>query len=131
MLAPLDGAIRSETDEYRALIARDTGAVIGLIVFGEIAGAIGAGRIYCVAVDDGARRRGIASALIEAACTELRSRGARFVAIEMAQDPRLDAARAVAARAGFLAEGRVSDYVRDGVDLVLFRRDFRETNNPA
>ena len=131
LLAPLDSALRSEGGEYRALIARDNTAVIGLIVFGEIAGAVGAGRIYFVAVHGGVRRRGIGSALIEAACTQLRSAGARFVAIEMPEEPRLDAARAVALRMGFLPEGRVSDYVREGVSLVLLRRDLGETENHA
>lgn len=123
MLAPLDGALRSESEEYRALVVGEHTALTGLIVFGATAGALGAGRIYFVAVDGNARRRGLATALIEAACAELRSRGGRFVVIEMPEEPRLDGARAVALRAGFRPEGRVSDYVREGVGLAFLRRD--------
>lgn len=124
MLAPLDAALRSASDEYRVLVAREASALRGLIVFGETVGATGAGRIYFVAVDAAARRRGIASALIGAACRELRSRGVRFVAMEIVEEPRLEAGRALAAREGFRREGVVSDYVRDGIGLALLRRDF-------
>ena len=124
MRAPLEGALGSGGDEYRAIVARDANALIGVIVFGETAGALGAGRIFFVAVDVTARRRGIATMLIEAACSELRSRGARFVALELPEEPRLDAGRALAQRAGFRREAWVSDYVREGVGLAFLRRDF-------
>lgn len=124
MLAPLDAGLRSASDEYRVIVAREPSGLRGLIVFGETAGAVGAGRIYFVAVDAAARRRGIASALIGAACRDLQSRGVRFVAMEIVEEPRLEAARALAARAGFYREGVVRDYVRDGMGLALFRRDF-------
>jgi ribosomal protein S18 acetylase RimI-like enzyme len=131
MLAALDGALRAESEEYRALVVRENSALIGLIVFGATAGALGAGRIYFVAVDGSARRRGIATALIGAACEELRSRGARFVAVEMPEEPRLDGGRAVALRAGFRPESRVGDYVRDGVGLAFLRRDLRDAHDAA
>lgn len=131
MLAPLDAALRSESEEYRALVVRENTALIGLIVFGATAGALGAGRIYFVAVDGSARRRGLATALIEAACAELRSLGARFVAMEMPEEPRLDGACAVALRAGFRREGRLSDYVRDGVGLAFLRRDLADADDSA
>ncbi len=127
MLAALDEALRSASDEYRALVARDATSLVGLIVFGGIAGALGAGRIYFVAVDAAVRRRGIAIALIEAACSALRSRHARFVAIELPEEPGLGVGRALAQRARFRQEAAVSDYVRDGVGLVLLRRDLVDT----
>ena len=123
MLASLDGALRSESEEYRALVVGEHTALVGLIIFGTTAGALGAGRIYFVAVDEKARRKGLATALIEAACAELWSRGGRFVAMEMPEEPRLDGGRAVALRAGFRPEGRVSDYVREGIGLAFLRRD--------
>jgi ribosomal protein S18 acetylase RimI-like enzyme len=126
MLASLDGALRSASDEYGAIVAHDGDALVGVVVFGETAGARGAGRLYLVAVDATARRRGIAMALTEAACTDLRTRGARFVVIEAPEEARLQPALALAWRAGFREEGRVGDYVRDGVGLVVLRRDLRD-----
>ena len=126
----LDGALSSATDEYRALVAADGSALAGLIVFGETAGARGAGRIYLIAVDARARRRGIATTLVEAACTDLTARGARFIAIEIPDDRRLDGARLAAERSGFHEEARVADYVRDGVSLLLLRRDLPKAMGP-
>jgi ribosomal protein S18 acetylase RimI-like enzyme len=123
MRASLDEALTSDGDEYRAIGVHDGNALIGFVVFGEIAGALGAGRIYFVAVEATARRRGIATALIEAACSDLRSRGSRFAVIELLEELSLAPGRALAHRTGFRDEGRVSDYVRDGAGLLLLRRD--------
>lgn len=123
MLAALNEALTSTSDEYRVIGVHDRTTLIGFVVLGDTAGALGAGRIYVVAVDATTRRRGIASALIEAACADLESRGARFAAIELPEEPELAAGLALARGAGFREEGRVSDYMRDGVGLVLLRRD--------
>ena len=122
MLAALDSALMRVSDEYRAIVAREGSAVVGVIVFGEVAGARGAGRIYLVAVDAAARRRGIARALVDAACQELAERRARFVMIELPAHARLTDVRRLVERAGFREEGRMDDYVRDGVPLLFLRR---------
>ena len=122
----LDSLTTSASDEYRALIAHDGTMLSGLVVFGETAGANGAGRIYVIAVDARGRRRGIATALAHAAYTDLAQRGARFVAAELPDDPRLDGARLALLRAGFREEARVTDHVRDGISLLLLRRDCPE-----
>ena len=119
----VDTALGHEGDEHRAIIANTQRGLIGLIVFGETAGAHGAGRISFVAVERDARRRGVGLALIEAACADLRGRGARFVAIELTDDPALQAGHALASRAAFRREGHVDDYVSEGVGLELLRRD--------
>jgi ribosomal protein S18 acetylase RimI-like enzyme len=121
--AAVDAALSHAGDEHQAIVAHTRRGLIGLIVFGETAGAHGAGRISFVAVEPRARRRGVALALIEAACADVRARGARFMAIELADDPALDAARALAFRAAFRREARVDDYVSEGVGLELLRRD--------
>lgn len=125
----LDRMLTSTTSEYRALIASEETALAGLIVFGETAGARGAGRIYLIAVDAHARRRGIATTLVDAACRDLTERGARFVIIELPDDHRLAGARLAAEHAGFREEGRVADYVSDGVSLLLLRRDCGEEDS--
>ena len=128
--AALDAALRCGSDEHRAIVAHDADVLVGLIVFGETAGAHGAGRIYFIAVDERARGRGVATTLLEAACRDLRERGARFVAIELPEDPHLVGGRAVAHRAGFYEEARVSDYMGPGVGLALLRRDWNARVDP-
>ena len=125
----IGSGLTSGTNEYRALVAVEETTLSGLIVFGEIAGASGAGRIYFVAVDANTRRRGIATALADAACRDLAERGARFVIIEMPDDARLAGARLAAAQTGFREEGRVADYLSDGVSLLLLRR-YCEARSP-
>ena len=122
MLAALDNALMRPSEEYRAIVARDRRAVVGVIVFGEVAGAHGAGKIYLVAVDAAARRRGIASGLVDAACEVLSERSARFVMVELPAHPRLTDGRRLMERGGFREEGRMEDYVRDGVPLLFLRR---------
>ncbi len=117
----------SASDEYRGIVAHEGQAIVGFIVFGEIAGAHGAGRVYFVAVDATARRRGIATALMEAACADLHARGSRFAVIELPEEPSLASGLALAQRTGFREEGRVSEYVRDDVGLLLLRRDLPST----
>ena len=125
----LDSVLTSATGEYLALVAAEESALAGLIVFGETAGARGAGRIYFIAVDASSRRRGVATALAEAACRDLTERGARFVMIELPDDPHLAGARLVAEHAGFREQGRIADYLSDGVSLLLLRRNCGEVES--
>jgi ribosomal protein S18 acetylase RimI-like enzyme len=125
--ASLESAMRSASDEHRAIVAHDGDMLVGLAVFGETAGALGAGRIHLVAVDPSARRNGLGMALTQAACADLRARRARFVVIELPEEPRLESALRLARRAGFYQEGRVRDYVRDGVGLLVLRRDLGDS----
>lgn len=123
LLAAFDGALAGESDEYRAIAAWHHDAVVGLGVFGETAGAVGAGRIYLIAVDASVRERGVAAKLLEAVCSELAARGARFAMIELPGEPRFAPVRRLAERLGFRERGRLDDYHRDGVPLILLRRE--------
>ena len=123
LLASLEAAIRSVSEEYRALVADEGDRLAGVIVFGEVAGARGAGRIYLLAVDASARGCGLGAALVHAAFTDLGAHGARFVVIELPEEPRLAPAVRLAARTGFFEEARVGDYVREGVGLLVLRRN--------
>jgi len=97
--------------------------VTGLVVFGIVAGAMGTGRLHLVAVSAAARLRGVASALISAAFERLRSEAVRVVFAEVPDDPGLAPGRALLLREGFIEEARVADFFRDGVSLILLRRD--------
>jgi len=122
-LAVLQLAAGGASDEARGLIAWSDGALIGVALYGEVAGASGAGKLHVVAIATEARRRGVATRLCGAAITELRARGARFVLGEVPDDARIAPARGVLLRCGFTEESRVPDFYEDGVALTFLRLD--------
>ena len=119
----LDRALAGGSAEARGLVAVRGRTVLGLAVFGEVAGAQGAARLHLIVVAPAARQQGIARQLADAAASELTDRRARFVIGEMADDPALAAARSLLLQCGFREEARVPDYFRDGVALLFLRRD--------
>jgi ribosomal protein S18 acetylase RimI-like enzyme len=126
LLATLDKAIAGTSGEYRAIAAWHDDAIAGLIMFGTTAGAVGAGRIYLLTVDERTRGRGVATHLVDAACGELAAGGARFAMIELPGERRFAQLRRLAVRMGFREEGRIDDYEREGVPLLLLRRDLAQ-----
>ena len=106
------------------MVAEIGGRVVGVGIFGLVAGSQGAGTMYAAAVDRGARRRGIGRALVRAAADSLAARGARFVIVEVPDDPAATARFVeLLAASGFGETARVPDLYRDGVALAFWRRD--------
>jgi ribosomal protein S18 acetylase RimI-like enzyme len=105
------------------LVAEAEGRLVGVAVFGLVAGAEGAAKMHGMAVAPDAQRHGIARALIEAFVGELQRRGARFVVVEFPDAPELAGGRTLLQHAKFVEESRVKDYFRDGIALVFLRRD--------
>jgi ribosomal-protein-alanine N-acetyltransferase len=103
-----------------ALIAEEEG-VVGFILARTVAGEA---EILTLAVAPWARRRGVASALVEAAVSEARRRGAHAVFLEVAADN--PAALALYQGAGFAQAGlRRAYYGRSGApaaDALVLRR---------
>jgi ribosomal protein S18 acetylase RimI-like enzyme len=122
----LDTALRDESDEALGYVAADGDLVIGLALYGLVAGAQGAGRLILVAVTAGARLRGVGAQLVDAAVADLGRRGARFAGVEFPADPVLRPGLTLLMRSGFREESRVADFFRDGVDLVFLRRKIEE-----
>ena len=115
-------------NESRAIVAEHGREVVGFVLFGEVAGAIGAGRVHFVSVTASARLDAIGVGLCEAAVADLASKGTRFLVAEIPDEPLLSPGRALLARCGFAETARVADYFRDRTDLVvLLRRIDRET----
>ena len=113
------------SEEERCMVARDRarGAVTGFVLFGFVAGAVGAGRIRAVGVAPLARRRGVGRALVDASVSDLRDEGARFVLVELPDAPEARFASLLLTACGFGEEARAGDLVRDGVDMrYLIRR---------
>ncbi|HET7458071.1 MAG TPA: GNAT family N-acetyltransferase [Gemmatimonadaceae bacterium] len=119
----LDAAAVQPGVEYHALVAEDdAGAVVGVVLFGVVAGTVGGGALYGVAVASGARRRGVAHALVERAADALATLGVRLAVAEVPDDPAVADVRALLDAAGFVERSRVPDLVRDGVALAFLVR---------
>jgi ribosomal protein S18 acetylase RimI-like enzyme len=115
-------------NESRAIVAKRAGEVVGFVLFGEVAGAIGTGRMHFVSVTASARLHAIGVGLCEAAVAHLASKGARLLIAEIPDEPLLSPGRALLARCGFVETARVADYFRDRTDLVVLLRSIdRET----
>jgi hypothetical protein len=98
--------------ENRGLVWVAGGDVRGLVLFGSIGGTEGTARIRVVAGDG-------AGELISAAIAEL---AARKVVAEVSDDAHHSAMISALVANGFSETGRIADYVRDGVALVIFER---------
>jgi len=123
LLPVLELALEGDSREARGMVAESADGIVGLVLYGLVSGALGAGRLHLIVVTAAARLGGVGSRLVDAATEELRAWGARFVAAELADDPVLAPARTLLNRTGFAEEARVGDYYRDGVALTLMRRE--------
>ena len=121
--AAIDGLAEGSDGESRALVAVREDAVIAFVIHGIVAGAEGAGRLQLVVTAAPFRRAGIARQLVERAVEDLRESGVRFTMVEVPDDPMLVPAIALLEQCGFRVDARIRDFYRDGVDLVVFRRD--------
>ncbi|MFL5581427.1 MAG: GNAT family N-acetyltransferase [Gemmatimonadaceae bacterium] len=122
-LLALDRAFEGESDESLAVVAADEGQLAGIALYGLVAGAKGAGKLHFVTVTAAARLQGVAARLLDAAADDLRRRGGRLVIAETPDDPMTRPGLSLLERSGFVLEGRVAGFYRDGVDLLLLRRD--------
>jgi ribosomal protein S18 acetylase RimI-like enzyme len=111
-------------DDVSAIVAEgDDGRVLGVAVYGLVAGTEGAAKMHGMAVAPEAQRHGIARALITAFSDDLRQKGARFVLVEFPDAPELAGGRTLLQQAKFVEESRLKDYFRDGIAMVFLRRD--------
>jgi ribosomal protein S18 acetylase RimI-like enzyme len=115
-------AFDGRADESRVIVADRAGEVVGLALFGEVAGTAGTGRMHLITVTASARLAAVGGGLCDAAMADMVSRGDRLIVAEVPDDPILTSGRGLLARSGFAESGRVADYYRDGVDLVILTR---------
>jgi hypothetical protein len=122
----LDSALRFEDPEYLCLIAEREAdrEALGLVLFGTIVGARLAAKVHVVASVDPRVMLALLGAVRE---TCVRS-GERLVVCEIPRDTPFDVFAVALVASGFYEEGRIEDFVRDGVALrvMVFRSDRRE-----
>ena len=119
----IDIAASQRDGEYSVLVAIESARVVGAVIFGMVAGAVGTGMIHGVTAADGWRHRGIGRTLLASACAALADAGARVAIAELPDDAVLADVHRLLERAGFREESRAPDLVRDGVAIVFRRRE--------
>jgi hypothetical protein len=117
-LEVLNFALQFEDPEFMALLALDgePQRLAGIAVFGTVAGAHAVVKLHGVITSELAAAR----ALVDAVHQASERSGERMIVCELPDDPHFATAAAALEEAGFTEEGRVPDFVRDGVALRLF-----------
>jgi hypothetical protein len=118
-------AAQGNDAECRGLVAAVGSRVVGVALYGIIAGTVGGGKIHLIASDGSAPRgeEAVRARLLDEVVARLTRTRARYARAELPEDPCFLAMRGALASAGFAEEGRVNDLSRDGVALVFLSRD--------
>jgi hypothetical protein len=116
----LESALRFDDPEHMALLAfAEAGArLVGVVLFGTVAGARSVVKVHGVA----AHELETAVALLDAVRQASERSGERMIVCELPDDVPFAIASEALRASGFAEEGRVPDFVRDGVALRLFVR---------
>ena len=120
ILEQLDAALQFDDPEYMALLAcaEPDARPVGLVLFGTVAGARAVVKVHAIVSGDPRA----ADALLDAVYQASAESGERMIVCELPDDtPFASTARALAAN-GYAEEGRVADFVCDGVALRLLVR---------
>ena len=116
----LDTALLFEDPEHLALLAfsESEARLLGIVLFGTVAGARAVVKVHGVL----AHERGPAIALLDAVRQASEHSGERMIVCELPDDAPFAVAADALEACGFVEEGRVPDFVRDGVALRLLVR---------
>lgn len=114
-------AERGGDEEHRAYVVARDGTVAGLGLFGMIAGTEAGYRLHVLVVESVAGDVG--ERLLDAVVHAVIESNGRFIVAELAVEPALAATIGLLREQGFEEAGRIPDYFRDGVPLVILRRD--------
>ncbi|MHC1567909.1 MAG: ribosomal protein S18-alanine N-acetyltransferase [Candidatus Syntropharchaeia archaeon] len=100
------------------LVAEVDGRIVGFII--AILTMDGEGRIFSIAVDEGYRRKGIGTALLNSAFEILKEKGVDSVRLEVrvTNHP----AQSLYRKLGFVDVGFIPNYYRNGEDAIVMRK---------
>jgi hypothetical protein len=112
VLEQLDVAIGGNDAECRGIVAFEAreAVVVGLVLFGIVAGARGVVKVHALLGNDRVALRALATAVCNA--------DVRMVVCEIADEPRFGVTVQLLRELGYTEEGRVADFIRDGVALL-------------
>lgn len=114
-------AERGDDPEHRAYVVARDRTVAGLALFGAIAGTDAGYKLHTLAVES--REGDVGDRLVEAVVEAVRAARGRYLVAELADDPALATTILTLRANGFAEVGRIADYYRDGVPLVILRRN--------
>jgi hypothetical protein len=117
-LEVLDDALRFEDPEFLCVLAApgESDPPLGLVLFGTVLGARLVTKVHAVVAPDPRVQLVLLDAVRE---TCVRS-GERLIVCELPHDAPFDVAGVALLASGYRVEGRIDDFVRDGVALRLF-----------
>lgn len=117
-------AVRGDTGfEYRAVVGERDSEIVGFAVYGSVPGTIGTGILSAVLVGSRSRRAGVGTAILRGAIMDFRTVSTRMIIAELPKDMYLSRYRAFLNANLFFEEARIEDYYRDGVDMIISRRN--------
>lgn len=116
-------AARGADPEARALVIERDGTIAGLVMFGIVAGTASTAKMHALVIDQAVAADDIGRRLLAAATSAAGSDGATIVVAELPDDAAFGASHGALLNGGFIEEGRVADFFREGVALLIFRRD--------
>jgi hypothetical protein len=116
----LDTTFTFEDPEYMGILAVDGGDVVhALALFGTVAGARQCVKLHAIVSDD----PGVIDLLAQGISEVCAQSGERLIVCELPDDAPFRPLAEALLGGGYVEEGRVADYIRDGVALrVLVRR---------
>lgn len=119
-LEQLESALSFEDPEFMSLLAltEPAGVLAALVLFGTVAGARAVVKVHAVVASEPAP----AVALLDAVREASERSGERMMVCELPDDAPFRAAAEALDSAGYVEEGRVPDFVTDGVALRLLVR---------
>ena len=128
-LEQLEVALTFEDPEYMALLAAEpvSRQLVGLVMFGAVAGAQRVTKLHALLADD----EETCAALADAVRTVAAESGERLVVAEVPEDVVFRDPVAALRRSGFHEEGRVDDFVADGIGLRFLVWRARATSPPS
>jgi ribosomal protein S18 acetylase RimI-like enzyme len=109
-----------EPREYKFLVARHDGQVIGYTCYDERALTEGTYDLYWIAVDPSARRLGAGKALMRATEADVKARGGRLILAETSGMDKYESTRAFYEGVGYAKAAVIRDFYKPGDDLVIY-----------
>jgi hypothetical protein len=117
-LEVLDDALRFEDPEFLCVLAApgESDPPLGLVLFGTVLGARLVTKVHAVVAPDPR----VQLVLLDAVRETCVQSGERLIVCELPHDAPFDVAGVALLASGYRVEGRIDDFVRDGVALRLF-----------
>ena len=114
-----------ERSGYYFLVDKEGDRVLGYACYGPRALTDRTYDLYWIAVDPATRGGGVGKRLLAATEEAIRKLGGRLLIVETSGLPKYEPTRGFYRATGYLLEGTLKDFYKDGDDLVIFTKRLR------